>query len=386
MEATPLDPPSNLRMSSRLASSRRVVSACLILYFLPCLGLASVSSIELLPDDEKSSEKSVRKSALGAPHDSRSELAIRRGVDFLIDQQNGVGAFSSSFPVAVTALSGMALLGGGIKYGVGREGAALERAVDYLVAPVRADERGYLKDRGETRSRMHGHTYAILFLCQVVGQLPTPQREEQLRKVIRSGVDLILSCQTVEGGWGYEPTDPLDEASLTVCCLQSLRAAKDSGFAVPAEPISRAVRYLQKCCTKDGSFRYSLTRSTGRTSFEITAASLSTLNAAGEFALEERARGMEYLRRSIESAERGRKGAFKAARNFPFYGNFYAGQVLQQSRGPVWKRWSESVWPTILELQKDVGSWESRFGDEYGTAMALLILELPLGYLPLYDR
>ncbi|MEE2889248.1 MAG: prenyltransferase/squalene oxidase repeat-containing protein [Planctomycetota bacterium] len=362
------------------------VFALLPVFTLPVFALPSVSSVDFSADDEKRSEKSVGTVSLGAPHDSRSELAIRRGIDFLVEQQNGIGAFSSSFPVAVTALSGMALLGGGAEYGVGKEGAALERAVDYLVAPVRADERGYLKDRGETRSRMHGHTYAILFLCQVVGQLPTPQREEQLRKVIRSGVDLILSCQTVEGGWGYEPTDPLDEASLTVCCLQSLRAAKDSGFAVPAEPITRAIQYLKKCCTDDGSFRYSLTRSTGRTSFEITAASLSTLNAAGEYALEERRKGMEYLRRSIESAVRGRKGAFQAATNFPFYGNFYVGQVLQQSRGAVWKRWSESVWPRVLQLQKDVGSWESRFGDEYGTAMALLILELPLGYLPLYDR
>ena len=97
MKATPKDPPSIPRISSRLACSRRVVSACLILYLLPCLGMASVSSTELILDDEKSSEKSVRTSALGAPHDSRSELAIRRGVDFLIDQQNGVGAFSSSF-------------------------------------------------------------------------------------------------------------------------------------------------------------------------------------------------------------------------------------------------------------------------------------------------
>ena len=355
-------------------------------FLFPALCLASLCSHSPLFDDEQRSGKSAQTVALGAPHDSRSELAIQRGISFLVEQQNGVGAFSSAFPVAVTSLSGMALLGGGVEYGVGKEGAALERAVDYLISPVRSDERGYLKDRGETRSRMHGHTYAILFLSQVVGQLPTPQREDQLRKVIRSGIDLILSCQTNQGGWGYEPTDPLDEASLTVCCLQSLRAAKDSGFAVPAEPIARAVDYLKKCCTDDGSFRYSLTRSTNRTSFEITAASLSTMDAAGEYALEERQKGMEYLRRSIEKAERSRKSAFRAATNFPYYGNFYAGQVLQQSRGAIWKRWSESVWPRVLELQKDEGSWESRFGDEYGTAMALLILELPLGYLPLYDR
>ncbi len=387
VEAVPEEPPSRPMLSSHRALLSMTLVSWVLFSLFPasCFAFLYAHSTSFL-DDEQRSGKSGQTVSVGAPHDSQSELAIRRGINFLVEQQNGVGAFSSSFPVAVTSLAGMALLGGGVEYGVGREGAALERAVDYLISPIRADENGYLKDRGETRSRMHGHTYAILFLCQVVGQLPTPQREDQLRKVIRSGVDLILSCQTVKGGWGYEPTDPLDEASLTVCCLQSLRAAKDSGFAVPAEPIQRALEYLKNCITEDGSFRYSLTRSTSRTSFEITAASLSTMDAAGEFTMEERKKGMEYLRRSIERAERSRKGAFRAAMNFPYYGNFYAGQVLQQTRGPAWKKWSESVWPRILELQKDEGSWESRFGDEYGTAMALLILELPLGYLPLYDR
>ncbi len=334
---------------------------------------------------DDSAEKS-RAVSLGAPHDSRSELSIRRGLDFLVKKQNGVGALSSSYPVAVTALGGMALLGGGTEYGIGPEGEALERAVDYLTAAIRSDERGYLKDRGGTRSRMHGHSYAILFLSQVTGQLPTPSREARLREVIRAGVDLMLSCQTQRGGWGYEPDDPLDEASLTVCCLQALRAAKESGIAIPAEPIEKAMDYLKKCCAEDGAFRYSLTRGTTRTSFEMTAAALSTMDAAGEYDLAERKRGMTFLKRSIDSAARSKKGAFVAAKSFPYYGNFYVGQVLQQARGATWDRWSTSIWPRLIELQNSDGSWQSRYGDEYGTAMALLILELPLGYLPLYDR
>ncbi|MDE0960610.1 MAG: hypothetical protein OSB09_07500 [Planctomycetota bacterium] len=336
-------------------------------------------------DDSKSREKSAVVS-IDAPHDFRSELSIQRGIAYLVKHQNGVGSFSSSYPLAVTSLGGMALLAGGVEYGVGKEGKALERAVDYLTAAVRSDGRGYLQDRGATRSRMHGHSYAITFLSQVAGQLPTPLREQRLREVIRSGVNLMLSCQTLRGGWGYEPDDPLDEASLTVCCLQALRSAKDSGIAVPAEPIARAVKYLKECCSEDGSFRYSLSRGTTKTSFEMTAAALSTLDAAGEFDIEERRRGMDFLRRSILAAGRSKKGAFQSSRHFPFYGNFYTGQVLQQTRGELWNRWTSSVWPRVLQLQKKDGSWESRFGDEYGTAMSLLILELPLGYLPLYDR
>ena len=347
-----------------------------------------LASLELLQDPPVDSTKSTGKwtEVRGPLHNAKTERCIRNGIMFLVNQQNGVGAFSSTYPVAVTALSGMALLGAGAEFGSGPQGQALEKAVDYLTSPIRSNERGYLEDRGESRSRMHGHSYAILFLSQVIGQVPTPQREKEIRKVIRSGVDLILSCQTAKGGWGYDPSDPLDEASLTVCCIQALRSAKESGVHVPKETIDRALEYLRKCATEDGTFRYSLTRSVNRTSYEITAASISTMDAAGEYSLGERKRGMDYIRRLIEKGARSRKGAFKVAANFPYYGNFYVGQILQQSRGELWDRWSRSVWPQLVELQKDSGSWESRYGQEYATAMALLILELPMGYLPLYDR
>ena len=370
------------------AMLRNLLPLVILISFFSMTTLSSGVRAEFPQDPPGDSTSTTGKWAevRGALHDAKTERCIRRGIHFLVEKQNGVGAFSSTYPVAVTALSGLALLGAGAEFGSGPDGQALEKAVDYLISPIRSNDRGYLEDRGESRSRMHGHSYAILFLSQVIGQVPTPQREEQIRKVIRSGVKLILSCQTKLGGWGYDPSDPLDEASLTVCCLQALRSAKEAGVHVPKETIDRALEYLRKCATEDGTFRYSLTRSKNRTSYEITAASISTMDAAGEYSLEERKRGMDYIRRLIEKGSRTRKGAFHVAGNFPFYGNFYAGQILQQSRGELWDTWSRSVWPQILKLQKDTGSWESRYGEEYATAMALLILELPLGYLPLYDR
>ena len=356
------------------------------LFSMPSANAAGLREIPQDPPGDSTSTTGKWTEVRGVLHDAKAERCIRRGISFLVEKQNGVGAFSSTYPVAVTALSGLALLGAGAEFGSGPDGQALEKAVDYLISPIRSNDRGYLEDRGESRSRMHGHSYAILFLSQVIGQVPTPQRDEQIRKVIRSGVKLILSCQTKLGGWGYDPSDPLDEASLTVCCLQALRSAKEAGVNVPKATIDRALEYLRKCATEDGTFRYSLTRSKNRTSYEITAASISTMDAAGEFSLEERKRGMDYIRRLIEKGARTRKGAFHVADNFPFYGNFYTGQILQQSRGELWEVWSRSVWPQIVKLQKDTGSWESRYGEEYATAMALLILELPLGYLPLYDR
>ena len=314
------------------------------------------------------------------------EKAIEKGIAYLREQQNGLGALSTNYPVAVTGLGGLAFLGAGVEYNRGPEGESLARAVDYLVAPQRRDIRGFIRDAGETKSRMHGHAYATLFLTQVLGAMPTQQRETRVREVVTVALELIVDSQTLRGGWGYTPDDPQDEASLTVCCLQVLRAAKETGFDVPIDTIRRAVRYLKDCCEEDGSFQYSLTRSSGRTSYEITAAAVSTLDAAGEYGMEEHRRGLKYMQRVISTQRRQGKGAFSTSANYPFYGNLYAGQVYHQLGGGPWEAWSAAVWPKILEIQGDDGSWESRFGDSYGTAASLLILEIPRGYLPIFDR
>ena len=75
-----------------------------------------------------------------------------------------------------------------------------------------------------------------------------------------------------------------------------------------------------------------------------------------------------------------------AASGYPYYGNLYAGQVYFQLGGELWEMWSREAWPELLRRQKAEGHWESRFGSEYATAVALLILEIPRGYLPIFER
>ncbi|MFQ5654045.1 MAG: hypothetical protein ACE5GW_04865 [Planctomycetota bacterium] len=323
-----------------------------------------------------------------SPEMEELEKAIRRGLDYLMEKQSLTGALSDRFPVAVTALGGLAFLGQGAVHSRGPYGDVIAGAVLYLTAPERRDARGFIRDGGENASRMHGHGYAILFLSQVVGGLPFPHREAEVRKVIRDGVKVIVESQTVRGGWGYTPSDDKDEASITVCCLQALRAAKDAGFEVPEKTIKGALRYLKDSCLKDGSFRYSLTRGRGTTStYELTAAAVSTLEAAGEYAMEEHRKGVGYLLKTLEKVRNRRANVFDACDRFPFYGNLYAAQVYHQIGGEVWEKWSAEAWPHLLSQRDDRdGSWESRFGPQYATAMALLILEVPLGYLPIFER
>ncbi len=316
-----------------------------------------------------------------------TDRAIERGLRYLSERQDGSGHFSATYPVAVTALGGMAMLGDGVTHGRGRYGYDVRQAVDYLIDQKRRTDRGFICEKaGETLSKMHGHTYAILFLSQVVGSLPDPSEDAKVRRVVEQGVELIIQSQTVRGGWGYLPGDEDDEASLTVCALQALRAAKDAGFHVPDDTIRSAVRYLKECCKEDGSFRYSLTRGSRESTYELTAAAVSTLDAAGEYGMEEHARGVEFLRQTMEQTLRRSRNVIDAASGYRYYGNLYAGQVYHQLGGDLWETWSRDVWPELIRLQQADGHWESRFGSEYATAVAILILEIPRGYLPIFER
>lgn len=316
------------------------------------------------------------------------QAAINRGLNYLVrplERGDSDGSLSKRYSVAVTALGGMALLGAGTEYNRGPYGPYLVQAIEYLLDRRRRDDRGYISDAGgSTPSRMHGHAYAILFLAQVVGCIPLESKDQQVREVVRQGVELIQAAQTVHGGWGYRPVShDMDEASITVCCLQALRAAKDAGFEVDRRVIEKAVSYLRACAKPDGSFRYSL-RGSDKSTFELTAAAVSTLDATGTYTGDVHRRGVEFMDSKVAFHSRN---PLDASTQYTYYGNLYAAQVYFQLGGSRWDRWAEVAYPRLLGMQQDDGSWKhDQYGDPYATAMALLMLEIPFGYLPIFER
>ena len=144
-----------------------------------------------------------------------------------------------------------------------------------------------------------------------------------------------------------------------------------------------ALRYVADCQIPDGSFRYRLDKSS-KTTFTLSVAALSTLNAAGVYESPELRLGMDYVRR-----ERARhpQAPWKAVEDeYPFYGGMYAAQALYQDHSRRWNAWYEAMSAHLLKRQRDDGAWESPYGDEYATSAALLILEVPRGYLPVFQR
>jgi hypothetical protein len=321
------------------------------------------------------------------------EAAIERGLDRLLALQDArSGAFGRQHKVAVTSLAGLALLASGDQIQRGRRGAAIHGAVRYLLSPeiLTRPRPGlvFITD-GVDQGRMHAYGFAVLFLAQVYGH---SDRDLEIREALDGAVRTIVRAQTSRGGWGYrlrgEPQWGDDEASVTVTQIQALRAVRNAGVHVPGACIDSAIGYVKQSMHSDGGVRYSLSmrgKQASNVSFELTAAAVATLNASGVYRSEYLTRGLGYLRRALQKE----RTPDRAAGDFYFYGNFFAAQAFFQASGADWEGWFPPVRQELLEAQRTNGGWESpkrNFDEAYATASALLILQLPRRYLPIYQR
>jgi hypothetical protein len=336
--------------------------------------------------------------ALGTPA-SRLEpdvrAALERGLAFLAQAQSRTQDGSlprlegaQDVTVAVTALGALALMAGGSTPERGAHSREIARAVDFLLA--RADmsaspTHGYISNgASEPTARMHGHGFAALALAQAYTMSPSGARGERLARTLEAAVQRIEASQSVEGGWFYSPTANIEhENSVTVVQLQALRAAHNCGVKVDSRVVSAAVDYIRRCQSEDGAFRYALDP-TQKTSIALTAAGLATLHSAGVYEGPEVQRATDALWRKLTARAEGQE----RAADFPYYERLYVAIALwtmPDQRGFV--RWFDEMAASAVGDQRADGAWsDERYGACYATAMNCLVLSMPDGLLPLFER
>ena len=69
-----------------------------------------------------------------------------------------------------------------------------------------------------------------------------------------------------------------------------------------------------------------------------------------------------------------------------FYGQYYAVQAMYQAGGIHWQNWFPAIRDELLDKQNENGSWPGQAGPEYGTAMALIVMQIPNRLLPIFQR
>ncbi len=300
-------------------------------------------------------------------------MAIDRGLDWLSRQQASDGSYgglSHYGPhVGITGLVGLAFMSDGNMPGRGPRGEVVDRALSFVLA--HGSESGLVAAE-TSHGPMYGHGFATLFLAEVYGMTNRPGLRETLRKAVR----LIVTTQNREGGWRYQPVRNDADLSVTVCQVMALRAARNTGIYVDKSVIVSAIEYVKASQNPDGGFRYML--SSGGSAFARSAAGVTALQYAGVYGGDEIKRGLEYLERFTPPKEQT-VGHY-------YYGHYYAAQAMFLAGEKYWRTWWPAIWEELLSKQAPEGFWRGQAGQEYGTAMALIILQMPNRLLPIFQR
>jgi hypothetical protein len=313
-----------------------------------------------------------------------AERAIENGLAYLARTQSRDGAWRSqggygSYPVVMTSLAGLALMAGGNTPVEGRYSAEVRRAVDFVIGSARAN--GLITSPGEESRSMYGHGFGMLFLAEAYGMEADPVRQERIARILEKAAVLTGQSQSAAGGWLYTPDSGGDEGSVTVTQIQGLRAARNAGIKVDKSIIDKAVGYIAKSANPDGGIRYQA-RGAGNSLPAITAAAVATLYNAGDYDDPMAHKALQFTKNRLKQGDYSR-----AFSGHVFYSLLYTSQAMYLSSEENWVEFFPTCRDWLIKAQAQDGSWTGDgVGQTYGTAIGLLILQLPYRNLPILQR
>lgn len=356
---------STIRRSTLLRWRRKATRAAVAAVLVLCTAAAAQAPTDRLPPGVT----------------PRTKEAIDRGLAYLARTQNRQGYWVNSgvyggYPVAMTGLAGLAMLMDGNTTTQGRYAQNVDRAARFLTSC--GTTSGLIAQPEQEGRPMYGHGFAMLFLGQVVGMTESAQRAEEIQTLLGRAVQLTARAQSWAGGWMYTPDSGGDEGSVTITQVQALRSCRNAGVAVPKEVIDQAMAYLIKSQNSDGGIRYRAGQP-GESRPPITAAAVCCWYNAGEYGNVNARRAMDFAKRMLLRDV--------SPTGHDMYAQFYLAQALWAGKDPAWTEYYERQRDRLLASQRPDGSWVGDgVGDIYGTAIALVILQLPYNTVPIMQQ
>lgn len=334
------------------------------------------------PPDAPPGPGSAQNNALENEITPELDRAVTRGLAALARTQNDDGSFGDGRwgrSVAITSLACLAFMADGNLPGRGAYGDQVSRGLDFVLA--NCSESGLIAAEA-ANGPMYGHGFATLFLGEVYGMTAgsgDADRVGRIHNALLKAVRLIQTTQNDQGGWRYNPVPTDADVSVTICQVMGLRAARNAGLEVAKDTIDKAVEYVRQCQNPDGGFKYQL--DTGPSAWPRSAAGVASLYYAGIYQDDAIDRGIKYIQ---DAALPGRPNPNKA---HYFYGHYYAVQAMYLAGGPAWASWWPAIREELIQSQQPDGLWDdSTVGESYGTAMSLIILQMPKRYLPIFQK
>ena len=332
--------------------------------------------------------------------DEKVAEAIRKGVEYLLRQQQADGAWSGAahwqhtYPVGPTAIVVYALLESGLRR---YDDAKMKKALDWMAqrqSPEglwgRKFNRKDKNDRTWQAWQRYCHKTYSLGLRANAWLAAVKQGGAQYRPYLRNDArQLILS--TRNGSYTYDSfadQQSSGDNSNSQYGVLGVWAAAQADMEVPRKYWYLVLKHWVDTITGEGGWAYSRHHASG-TSATMTTAGLATLfvcfdnlladgfvkcapGAEAELALRPLNRALDWMDKhfvgSLSGAKRGIGGNY-----YLLYG------VERVGLASGYKYFGEADWYKIgakwlLKEQKDDGSWSGRYGVEVSTSYALLFL------------
>ena len=309
--------------------------------------------------------------------------AVTKGLDYLATQQADDGSWitggGQAYPVAMTGLAGTAFLAHGNSPTRGKYSRNVQGAVEFLVRCTTPTGliTGPCQDSGQP---MHGHGFALMFLASVYGMITKESLRRQVAETVRKAVTLTSQGQSDRGAG---PTSPGRRRRVGDGHPGPGAAGRaERGVPRPQGRHRGGVgNYLEKCRTPEGGIQYSL-RSGGGPRLPISAAAVATLYNAGQFESPIATDCLKYVWDQFRASEGWNKGGGHA-----FYSHLYASQGFYMAGDEYWDKYFPATRDQLIAMQGGDGSWNGDgIGQVYGTAIAVIILQLRYKYLPVFQR
>jgi hypothetical protein len=326
-----------------------------------------------------------------------SEKALKRGLDWLVQNQGGGGNWESD-DLGLVSMGALAFLSAGYRDGMGPNGKACDKALQYVIRNARPS--GLLNISAQPNTDMYNHGLSTFVLGQAHGMV----NDTRINAVLDRALKLIVATQCRDGGWGYaaKSLDHGNDLSLAVMQAKALRSAVDSGLEVPTEVINQAIRGVRQHYAPKG-MAYTAPEADqqkvpGQFVYRFGSGPSTAMAAAGVVCLQEFGQYDDW--RIPKSMDVVTAAIAKLPPNthhngvLPFddpYTLYYVGQALYQVGGQRWVDNYPRLRDYLVATQLSDGSWREgrrtgRPGKLYSTAVACFILAIPNRYLPILQE
>ena len=302
-------------------------------------------------------------------------------LDFLARTQDPDGGWSDTkFPsnTGVAALCCLAFMAEGSRPRAGKYGRQLDRGLEFILENVQ--DSGVLAGKGSNPlGPGYEHTLSTLALLMAYGDIPW---RPELRDVIARAIQVLARSQRLDGGWRYQMNrEGLSDMSVTANVLWVLRTAKKAGFTVNSKSITKGVEFIESCALPDGHFRYRKFGIHASPSLGGTGIVALSNNGQLDHQLIAPARdkiAYEYRRYTIDDLKH---------RRYFVFGCFYASLAMYSCGDAYWVPWFKKATLVLKAMQRKDGEYPDQLDNIiYTTAMAVITLQAPRGYLPIYER